>query len=123
MILRPMASRKRISFRQAALVSGLVTQEQLTETVNALIRTLRAGGVNVKVTDKQIAEALIESELITTYQGEQLLLGQTRFNLGPYVVIDWIGQGGMGNVYKGVVHKVEASFQAAFVDFVIAVVV
>ena len=97
-----MASRKRISFRQAALVSGLVTQEQLTETVNALIRTLRAGGVNVKVTDKQIAEALIESELITTYQGEQLLLGQTRFNLGPYVVIDWIGQGGMGNVYKGV---------------------
>ncbi|MCP4817092.1 MAG: serine/threonine protein kinase, partial [Planctomycetaceae bacterium] len=34
-----------------------------------------------------------------------LVTGRTKFNLGPYIITDWIGQGGMGQVFKAV-HEV-----------------
>ena len=49
-----------------------------------------------------VAAKLVEMKLLTTYQAEQIKAGRTKFNLGPYVITDFIGHGGMGQVFKGV---------------------
>ena len=36
------------------------------------------------------------------HQADQLLTGRTKLSLGPYIITDWIGQGGMGQVFKAV---------------------
>ena len=38
--------------------------------------------------------------LLNAWQAKQLLDGRTKFTLGPYRIIDSIGQGGMGHVFK-----------------------
>lgn len=52
-----------------------------------------------------IAATLVKSGLITEYQANQLREGRTKLTLGPYLITDFIGQGGMGRVFKAV-HKV-----------------
>ena len=39
-------------------------------------------------------------DLLNTWQAKQLLDGRTKFTLGPYLMIDSLGQGGMGHVFK-----------------------
>ncbi len=56
-----------------------------------------------KIPDKLLADILIEQELLTPYQTEQLCRA-AQIVVGPYIVTDWIAQGGMGQVYKAV-HK------------------
>lgn len=50
--------------------------------------------------EEAIAEQLTKSDVISEYQAEQLKAGRTKFTLGPYVITDWLGQGGMGQVFK-----------------------
>lgn len=40
-------------------------------------------------------------QFLNRWQAQQLLLGRTKFNLGPYWIVDSIGRGGMGQVFKG----------------------
>ena len=53
-------------------------------------------------TDKELAAMLVKLDHLTRYQSDQLLSGRTKLNLGPYIITDWIGQGGMGQVFKAV---------------------
>ncbi|MEK6237922.1 MAG: protein kinase, partial [Planctomycetales bacterium] len=46
------------------------------------------------------ARSLIAQEFLTEWQYRRLLLGETSFWLGNYKLIDCIGQGGMGAVFK-----------------------
>lgn len=55
--------------------------------------------------DESIARIMVRSGVLTQYQAAQLRGGRTKLNLGPYVITDWIAQGGMGQVFKAV-HKV-----------------
>jgi serine/threonine protein kinase len=92
-------------FQHSALISELVTQEQLDDALDALTDAQRATeGVEVlqvEVSDEQLADQLVYNGVISSYQAEQLKSGRTKFNLGPYVITGWIGQGGMGQVFKG----------------------
>ena len=82
-------------------MSGLVTAEQLEEA-GARVRENpnEPSAPLVEVDDKTIANQMVEMGILTRYQADQILSGRTKFKLGPYIVTDWIGQGGMGQVYK-----------------------
>ena len=97
-------------FRAAALTSGLVTEAQLDEASAALAASSGGAAPSAPgsgatpgasdLADKKLATALVERGWLNRWQADQLLLGRARFTLGPYRVIDSIGQGGMGQVFK-----------------------
>jgi len=100
-------------FRNAALLSGLVTPDQLEQAVLTVGVTADSAGaaagpggsaaaVTADSEDAQLANRLVEMGILTRYQADQIKTGRTKFSLGPYVVTDFIGKGGMGEVYKGV---------------------
>lgn len=86
------ASHPRLSFSEAAIRSGLVKVRQYDKIVE------RAGTAD----ENLIAASLVKSGVLTQYQAQQLLNGRTKLTLGPYLITDWIGQGGMGRVFKAV---------------------
>lgn len=81
-----------LPFREAALRSGLVSGRQLRKVVE----------LTKSQDDEVIAATLVKSGVITNYQAQQLKAGRTKLSLGPYQITDWIGQGGMGQVFKAV---------------------
>lgn len=89
-------------FCGAALVSELLTQEQLDDVVRAAGAKTPGPPLPVdQLEDDQIAQTAIELGYLNLWQIEQLKAGRTKFTLGPYHIIDSIGQGGMGHVFKG----------------------
>lgn len=85
----------KLNFRQAVLRSGLIDEQKYRKVVEL------TGTEDEAV----IAATLVKSGVITKYQAEQLASGRTKFHLGPYVITEGIGQGGMGQVFKGI-HEV-----------------
>jgi eukaryotic-like serine/threonine-protein kinase len=87
-------------FRRSALASGLLTVEQILEA-DAAVRAAQ-GPVSTwtEVDDATLAAKLVEQGSINRWQAEQLKVGRAKFTLGPYQVIDAIGQGGMGQVFR-----------------------
>ena len=90
-----MTSDTKSVFQQAALSSGLLTQEELDEMLAALAKDQVADP-----TDEQLAKKAVAIGRLNRWQAEQLRLGITRFTLGDYHLVDSIGQGGMGQVFK-----------------------
>jgi serine/threonine protein kinase len=88
------------AFRRSALASGLLTVEQILEAESALRAAHGAIGTWIRIDDDSLAAKLIELGNLNRWQAEQLKAGRAKFNLGPYLVIDSIGQGGMGQVFK-----------------------
>jgi serine/threonine protein kinase len=92
-------------FRNSALLSGLVTPDQLEQavlTAGVADDNARAPAIAVEIDDGRVANRLVEMGILTPYQATQIRAGRTKFTLGPYIVTDFIGQGGMGQVFKGV---------------------
>ncbi|MCH2178939.1 MAG: serine/threonine protein kinase [Mariniblastus sp.] len=94
-------SSERPSFRESAITSGLVTEEHLRLAAMQVSHPDAHGKTATQFTDKKLATQLIKMKVLTAYQADQLMTGRTKLNLGPYIITGWIGQGGMGQVFKG----------------------
>lgn len=94
------------SFTKSLLVSGLLTEGQIRAAAVELLQSGRTAARRLEeITDQDLARELVDRSLLTPYQSEQLKAGRTKLSLGNYLITDWIGQGGMGQVFKGV-HQV-----------------
>ncbi len=88
-------SKPKTSFHNALLRNNLIRSSKY----DALVERLGTD-------DKQVvAQTLIDHGILTEYQAQQLLAGRIKLTLGPYLITDFIGQGGMGRVFKAV-HQV-----------------
>jgi serine/threonine protein kinase len=85
-------------FQQSALASGLLTQEELDEAIELIRSSDRKH--DRPINDERLSKKLVALGRLNRWQAEQLREGRTTFNLGPYHIIDSIGQGGMGQVFK-----------------------
>ncbi|MGO8748863.1 MAG: serine/threonine-protein kinase [Thermoguttaceae bacterium] len=108
-----MKSSRLSAFERAALASSLLNEGQLEKAWAALMEPKIAAiprDTSLSV-DERLANTLVQMGLLNTWQAKQLLAGRTRFNLGPYCIVDSIGSGGMGQVFKaehGVMGRVVA---------------
>ena len=94
---------ERSIFRESALLSGLAAQPQIDAAIAEINR--QSDGLPTPIEtigDEELAAKLVEMGVLTTYQADQLKAGRTKLTLGPYTITDWIGQGGMGQVFKAV---------------------
>jgi eukaryotic-like serine/threonine-protein kinase len=89
------------TFQSAALASGLLSKQQLDDALTGLTKSFAEGPQTAaKVSDEQLGQRLIELGYLNRWQVEQLKEGRTKFTLGPYRIVNAIGQGGMGHVFK-----------------------
>src|SRR3954468_9494385 len=87
------------SFAQTALASGLVSQADLDQAAVALREAGPGVGTAEATADDALAAKLIELGRLNRWQADQLLSGVGgRWTLGPYRILDQLGQGGMGQV-------------------------
>ncbi len=95
-------STRKVPFRNSVVNSGLMTEAQMREVIADILRTDGSRTTAVEISDKELADRLVQLKHLTAYQADQLLAGRTKLTLGAYIVTDWIGQGGMGQVFKAV---------------------
>lgn len=75
--------------------SGLIDRGQLDQIVSEFLKR------NPRAEAPALAEYLVSQNTITGFQADRILNGKTQgLVLGPYVLLDAIGQGSMGQVYK-----------------------
>ncbi len=99
-----MTNVRRSNFEKCALASGLLNASQLDEARIALRahagESVVSEASDPDSSDPNLSERLVQMGLLNAWQAKQLLDGRTRFTLGPYRIVDSLGQGGMGHVYK-----------------------
>ncbi len=84
-------------FWQATIRSGLLNVESLTACWDAIEPAKRDVPEHI---DRRLARRAVESKLLTFWQAQQLLAGRTSgYRIDRYLLLDLIGQGGMGRVY------------------------
>lgn len=75
--------------------SGLIDRGQLDQIVGEFLKR------NPRAEAPALAEYLVNQGTLTNFQAERILNGKTQgLVLGPYVLLDAIGTGSMGQVYK-----------------------
>jgi serine/threonine protein kinase len=75
--------------------SNLIASSQLEQVVGNYLR------VHLRAEPAALADHLVDEELLTRFQADRLLKGDTQeLVLGPYVLMELAGFGNMGPVYK-----------------------
>jgi serine/threonine protein kinase len=96
----PKPDRERPRFRDTVLASGLVTEAQLVAAEREVGLAMNPRASDPEAWDRAVAEQLVVVGVLTRFQARELLAGRTRFRLGQYTVLDEIGKGGMGQVFR-----------------------
>lgn len=93
--------RKSSRFREMALASGLLDAGQLDacEAVVGSSLGLAARG-DASRWDTAVADCLVDRAALTRFQADQLLRGRRKLTLGQYHILDELGSGGMGQVFR-----------------------
>ena len=88
-------------FRDTALASGLLDAGQIEACEEQVAKTLGlpARG-DAAHWDAAVADCLVAQDLLTRFQADQLLAGRRKLTLGQYHILDEIGRGGMGQVFR-----------------------
>jgi len=88
-------------FRGTAIASGLVSEDQIAACETEVSLGLGpAEGVEPSTWDAAVAEALVRRDALTRFQSQQLLAGRRKLTLGQYTIVDELGHGGMGQVFR-----------------------
>jgi len=92
---------RKSDFERCGLVSGLLNRSQLGKARASLMRSESELTTPPDAPwEQRLADKLVEMGWLNVWQAKQLLEGRTKFNLGPYWIVDYIGRGGMGQVFK-----------------------
>lgn len=84
-------------FWRLALQSGLIDERGLSDCWESIPPERRDAADQV---DRRLARQAIQANRITLWQAQQLLAGRFNgFRVGRYLLMDLLGQGGMGRVY------------------------
>ena len=89
-------------FSQRLAESGLLTDAEVASLIEALPADRRPQD------GEQLARLLVKQKKLTVYQAQQIYAGKGRsLALGNYIVLDKLGQGGMGTVLKAEHRRME----------------
>src|SRR5438105_7915154 len=75
--------------------SNLIDRGQLDQIIGEFLQT------NPRAEPQALAEFLVAQSILSQFQADRLLQGKTQgFVLGPFTLMDALGAGSMGTVYK-----------------------
>ena len=87
-------------FRETALASGLLQPGQVEAAEREVRLILDEAASEPVAWDQAVADKLVAQGLLTKFQAREMLVGRRRFRLGQYTVLDELGRGGMGQVFR-----------------------
>jgi len=87
-------------FRETALASGLLDESQIEQAERDVGVALSQRSCSPETWDRVVSEKLVALGRLTPFQAREMLAGRRRFRLGQYTVLDEVGKGGMGRVFR-----------------------